>query len=267
MKGQHAGAAIAMVLMAAANAAAQPVDARAAAREIVARRGDAIITVLATLKARMSAGGRDNAMPDQAVQASATVLDGTGLAVLALSALDPGAIVSKNPQFAQSKMTMTTEVVDVRMRLADGREVPAKVALRDSDLDLMFVRPETAPTAPLAAVDTVAGALAPMDPVVLVQRFGEVTGWKTAASLGTVEVVVEKPRTFYMVAFTTTGNRVGASVFDLKGAFAGVLTLRATGESKSNALTGLQGDMLQTLGMLPAVIPAADIREVAKQVK
>ena len=267
MKFPGAAAAVLMCGLMATPAAAQSADDRAAARDIVAKRGDAIIRVLGTLKGRMSAGGRDNPMPDQAVQASGTVIDATGLTVVALSSIDPGNIISKNPNFAAQKMTMTTELVDLKLRLADGSEVPAGIVLRDSDLDLLFVKPTAAPAAPMPAIDSASGALAPMDPVVLVQRFGEVTGWKTAAALGTVEVVVDKPRTFYQVAVVTTGNGVGAAVFDLKGQFAGLVTLRATEDSKANALTGLLGDALRTLGMIPSVLPASDIREVAKQVR
>lgn len=265
----YAGATAVAVLVAslATPVAAQTAEDRAAARDIVARRGDAIVRVLGTLKARMSAGGRDNEMPDQAVQASATVIDATGLAVVALSAIDPGNIIGKNPNFAAKKVTMTTELVDLRIRLADGKEVPATIVLRDSDLDLLFVKPSTAPASPMSAIDSASGALAPMDAVVIVQRFGEATGWKTASSLGTVEVVIDKPRTFYQVAMVTTGNGISAAVFDIKGQFAGIVTLRATEDAKGNALTGLNGDGLRSMGMVPSVLPAADIREVAKQVK
>jgi len=265
MKCAVATAAVMVLGSLATPAGGQTTDERAAARDIVAKRGDAIVRVMGTLKARMSSDGRDNAMPDQAVHASATVIDPSGLTVLALSTIDPGNIIGKNPTFAAQKLTMTTELVDVQLRLADGKEVPARIVLRDSDLDLLFVKPTTAPAAPMTAVDSAAGALAAMDPVVIVQRFGSVTGWKTAASFGTVEVVVDKPRTYYMVAVVTTGNGVGATVFDMKGQFAGLVTLRATDESKGNALTGLNGDALRALGMIPSVLPASDIREIAKQ--
>jgi hypothetical protein len=244
---------------------AQTPDERAAARDLAQKRGDAIIIVMGTLKARMSQGGRDTPAPDQTVRASATVLDPTGLAVVALSAIDPGNIIGKNPNFAAAKMTFTTELVDVKMRLADGKEVPARVVLRDSDLDLLFVRPTTAPASPMAAVDAASARLAALDPVIIVQRFGEATGWKVGAAVGAVELVVDSPRTFYQVAVTTTGNITGATAFDVKGQFAGVMTLRATEDAKASALNGMQGTMLQTLGMIPVVIPAADIREVAKQ--
>jgi S1-C subfamily serine protease len=265
---KYAGlAAMVMLSSFAAPAGAQTTEERAAARDIVARRGDAIVRVMGTLKARMSAGGRDNQMPDQAVEASATVIDPTGLAVLAMSSIEPGNIIGKNPQFAAKKVTMTTELVDLKLRLADGKEVPATIVLRDSDLDLLFVKPVTAPATPMSAIDSAAGPLGAMDPVVIVQRFGEVTGWKTGSALGTVEVVIDKPRRFYQIAMVTTGNGIGAAVFDTKGLFAGIVTLRATDEAKGNALTGLSGDGLRALGMIPSVLPASDIRDVAKQVK
>lgn len=248
-------------------AGAQSPDERAAAREAVGRNGDAIVTVMATLKARMSREGRDNPAPDQAVRASATVIDASGLTVMALSAIDPGNIISKTPAVTQGNMTFTTELSDVKMRLADGREVPAQVVLRDSDLDLLFVKPTTAPAAPMAAVLSSASVMALMDPVIVVQRLGELTGWKPSAAFGAVEVVVEKPRIFYIIATQISGSATGATVFDMKGQFAGIVTLRAGGDSKTNALNGLQGSALQMLGLTQIVVPVADIREVARQVK
>ena len=256
-----------MVGLLASPAVAQSIEERAAARDLVGRNGDAIVTMMATLKARMTRQGRDNPAPDQAVRASATVIDPSGLAVVALSAIDPGNIISKSPAALQGNLTFTTELVDVKMRLADGKEVPARVVLRDSDLDLLFVKPTTAPATPMASVQSNAPSLAIMDAVVAVQRLGELTGWKPSAAFGSVEVVVEKPRTFYIIATLTSGNSTGATVFDGKGQFAGIVTLRAGEDAKTNALNGLQGNALQTLGLMPIVVPAADIREIAKQAK
>lgn len=261
---------VATILMAgllATPAIAQSIEERAAARDVLGRNSDAIVTVMGTLKARITRQGRDSSAPDQAVRASATVIDPSGLAVVALSAIDPGNIISKSPAAVQGNMTFTTELVDVKMRLADGKEVPARIVLRDSDLDLLFLKPATAPAAPMAAVQSSAPPLAIMDGVVVVQRLGELTGWKPSAAFGSVEVVVERPRTFYIIATLTSGNSTGATVFDGRGRFAGIVTLRAGEDAKSNALNGLQGNALQTLGVMPIVVPATDIREIAKQAK
>jgi S1-C subfamily serine protease len=266
MKDMRAAAITAVMVVAVAGAArAQTAEDRAAARDIVARRGGAIITVMGTLKARMSKGGRDNPAPDQAVRASATILDPSGLTVVALSAIDPGNIIAKSPNFAAAKMTIATELVDVKMRLGDGTEVPAKIVLRDSDLDLLFIKPASPPATPMPSVEGTSATMKALDSVVVVQRFGESAGWQAAATFGTIEAVVEKPRALYLVAMTTTGSGIGATIFDIHGQFAGVVTLRSTTDSSNNALTGMKGDALQTLGMMPVVVTAADIRGVAKQ--
>ena len=153
----------------------------------------------------------------------------------------------------------------MKLRLADATELPARVVLRDSDLDLLFVRPVDAPAKPLPCVDAASPLFNAVDPVVAIQRLQELAGWRTATALGNVEAVVEKPRRFYLIALMTTSNGLGASIFDMKGEFAGLVTLRPSTDSRHNALNGMQGGMLQTLGMVPVVLPAADIREIAKQ--
>ena len=72
-------------------------------------------------------------------------------------------------------------------------------------------------------------------------------GWQTTALFASVQAVVEKPRTFYLLS---TGA-FGAPVFDLRGQFVGViLRLRNAGDAAAT---------------LPVVLPANDVREVAKQ--
>lgn len=244
---------------------AQTADERAAARDVLNRRGEAIVTVIGTLKARLSQGGRDRPAPDQTVQASAAVLDGSGLTVVALSCIDPGTLMARNPAFVAAQMKVETELTDVKLRLADGIEIPARVVLRDSDLDLLFIRPATAPEKPMVAVDANSPVFNPADPVVLLQRLGELATWKASAGIATIEVVVDKPRRFYMFGTTALANGLGSATFDLKGQFAGIVTLRQSSDAGHNALNGMQGGLLQTLGMVSVITPAADIREIAKQ--
>ncbi|MFI5177681.1 MAG: trypsin-like peptidase domain-containing protein [Vicinamibacterales bacterium] len=232
---------------------AQTVDERASARDVVKTRGDAVVMVLATIKLRINIGGREQAS-DQATQANATVLDGTGLTVLSLSSLQPDDVMTRSLSQrvpSGTKVDVTSEPSDIRMHLADGREVAAKLVLRDEDLDLAFIRPTEAPASPMTSVDAVGAAPAILDPVMLVQRTSEATGWQTAASLGSVQLVIDKPRTYYQVAIPTMGgNGLGAPVFDLAGHFVGVVVLRNTGSRGTAA---------------PGVLPGVDIRDIAKQ--
>ena len=133
-----------------APAAAQSADERATARDVVKKRGDAVIMVLATIKLRINIGGREQST-DQATQANATILDSTGLTVLSLSSLQPDDMMSRSLSqrvAAGTKVDVTSEPSDIRMHLADGREIAAKLVLRDEDLDLAFIRPTTPPEKP-----------------------------------------------------------------------------------------------------------------------
>jgi hypothetical protein len=224
-------------------AAAQSPEERAAARDIVVRRSDAVVLVLATLRTRMNVGGRETTR-DQPVLANATVLDGSGLAVMALSVLEPGEIANRS----MGAGALSTEAADLRMRLAGGQEVPARVVLRDADLDLLFVRPVQALPAPLPAVDAPAGVPALLDLLITIQRSGESTGWYPLAAFSYVQMTVDRPRTYHALS---TAPALGAAVFDTRGRFVGVIV--RIGGARTNPL--------------PAVLPADDIREIAKQAK
>ena len=76
---------------------------------------------------------------------------------------------------------------------------------------------------------------------------GGLAGWQPTALFQSVQAVVEKPRTFYVL----TGGPIGAPVFDLRGQFIGIVLRFKNEADAANAP--------------PIVLPAADIREVAKQ--
>ena len=234
---------------------AQSADERAAARDVAAKRGDAVVMVLATVKLQLNVGGREQNQ-DRPVQTNATVLDGSGLAVTSLSQLQPDDMLMRTFSAQMppgTSVSVTSEPSDVKMHLADGRELPARIVLRDADLDLVFLKPSDPLAAPIPAVDGPSGKLALMDPLMVLQRTNESTGWKMAAALGQVQLVLDKPRTYYQVAISTMGgNGLGSPLFDTKGGFIGVFVMRNTGPRTPG-----------TLG----VLAADDIRDVAKQAK
>ena len=66
-----------------------------------------------------------------------------------------------------------------------------------------------------------------------------------------MQLVIDKPRTYYQVAMPTVGGTgLGSPVFDLAGQFVGVIVMRNTGSRGSAS---------------PGVLPAEDIRDIAKQ--
>ena len=232
---------------------AQSADERGSAREVVKRRGDAVVMVTATLKVRYNVGGREQTQ-DQQAQANATVLDASGLTVLSLSTLQPDDLMSRQLSARVSpdtRVDVTTEPSEIKMHLADGREIPAKLVLRDQDLDLAFIRPAQVPAAPMTCVDAPTVRPSILDLVFVIQRTSESTAWTTAAAFGTVQLIIDKPQTYYQVAMPSVGgSTLGAPIFDPSGRFVGITLLRSTGGRGSNA---------------SGVLPADEIREIAKQ--
>ena len=144
--------------LAVAVSTAQAQDGRAAAREVAAKWQSAVVNVRVVLKMRMSMGGREMQASDDPVDTVGTVIDPSGLTVLSLGALNPGGMMTRLMGSAgggngEPNVDITTEPTDVKIRLADGREVPARIVLRDEDLDLVFLRPTKPLDKPLVAVD------------------------------------------------------------------------------------------------------------------
>jgi len=222
---------------------AQTVEERATARALVEKRQAAVVMVLATVKMRAPSGGRENAR-DLPVQVNATVLEPNGLTVMSLTALEPGALTARG-----RGGEITSETTDLRIRTVDDREVPARVVLRDPDLDLAFIRPVDPPASPMTAIEGPASAPSLLDLVIVVQRTAESLGWKTFASFGYVQMVMEKPQPYFIIGpAASAAGGLGFPVFDGKGGFVGIM-VRVGNRT----------------GGVAAVVPAQDIREIAKQ--
>jgi hypothetical protein len=241
-------------------------DTRAAAREVVKKWQDAIVNVRVVVKMRMSMAGREMQSSDDTIEAVGTVIDPSGLTVVSLGSINPGAMMTKLLGAGAGTgqgVEIASEPTDVKIRMSDGREVQATIALRDEDLNLAFVRPTAAPDKPFVAINLVdAGQPGMLDEVVVLGRLGRVGGWVPAAALREIGGIVSKPRTFFVLAGETAG--VGAPAFLLNGKIVGILTLRQIANERPSAFAAMNGP--EGLGLLSVILPAADVLEIAKQV-
>ncbi|MEO6213489.1 MAG: trypsin-like peptidase domain-containing protein, partial [Vicinamibacterales bacterium] len=238
-------------------------DQRAALREVGRKWQDAVVSVRVSLKVRMSMGGREVQSMDDTLESVATVIDSSGLTVMSLSSLDPGGMMSRLMGAAggDQKMTISSEPSDVRMRLSDGRELPATIVLRDQDLDLAFIRPTAKPAAPLIAVNLAdAGRPAILDDVVVLSRLGRVGGWTPAAVLYSVGAIIEKPRTLFVLNGQAS---TGTPAFLASGKIVGLLTIRQIDPGRLS-MFGMMGGS-EGAGVIAVILPAADVLEIAKQ--
>ena len=240
-------------------------DSRAAARDLVKKLQEAVVNVRVVVKMRMSMGGREMQSSDDTIEAVGTVIDPGGLTVVSLGSINPGAMMTKlmaGGAPAGQGVDIASEPTDVKIRLSDGREIQATIALRDEDLNLAFIRPTTAPEKPFVSVNLAdAGQPAMLDQVVVFGRLGRVGGWAPSAALRDIGGIVSKPRTFFVLAGETSGT--GTPAFLLNGKVVGILTLRQIATDRPSAFAALNGS--EGLGLLPVILPAADVLEIAKQ--
>lgn len=230
-----------------------------AARSTLEKWEKAVVTVQYVVKMRMSVEGREAQTHEEQAEVTATIVDPSGLTVIPLSVTDPSEAMGLGDDTMASlgvKFDFKVEMADIKIRLADGKEIPASVALRDRDLDLVFLKPTQALDAPLPYVDLTSD-YAPdvMDTVVTLARLGKAANRTIAASVSRVQAVVDKPRKFYVMRVPHTMGELGCPVFSLDGKLAGIRMLRSIPMDRS-----FRGD-----NMLPVVIPTSDIAEVAKQ--
>ena len=237
----------------------------------MAKCQDAVVTVRLAIKQSVSMGGRDS-KSESKIETTGTMIDPSGLTVVSLSTTDPGSTMRETYARAiaarggdPSQLKFDSEVSDVKIVLADGTEIPADVVLRDKDLDLAYLRPSDKPAKPLPFVDLARDAKPQiLDEVVVVNRLNKTANRVPAVSIGRIEAIVDKPRTFYVLGEATWGYSLGAPVFSLDGKLIGIIFLRSA-RGQTDQTTGFMFNNLSQWGMMPIVLPASDIVDGAKQ--
>jgi hypothetical protein len=240
-------------------------DAAVAGRSILEKYRDAVVSVQMVIKEGMSFGGMSAHEYESTTDAIGVVIDPSGLTVLSLSQTNPSGMLSDllSGSGSADSLEMKSELSDVQIVLSDGTEIPAKIVLRDKDLDIAFARPTEKRDEPFVSIDLSDGASPQiLDEVIVLKRMGRIANRTPRVSLARVEAVVEKPRTFYVLE--EGEGSLGSPVFDLSGEPVGVLFYRKLktggGMSIASLLSSSDG-----FGMLTIVLPGADIQEVAAQ--
>ena len=244
------------------------------AKDLMTAYDKAIVHIEAVVKITATGGMPGMNMPDQEqkVKVLGTVIDRSGLTVVPF--LDPTAAMGSmkiNAGGQTIELKFKGEVREVKFRLVDGTEVPARLVLTDDDLSLAFVAPEkpldAKTRAKIAYVDLSKAApkAAVLDKIITLGRFGKTLNHTLNVMVGRIGAVVTKPRTFYVGA-----GSMGSPVFTAEGTLLGICTRRASKSSQSRTI-GLMS-MLgagpgAAAGAPPVILPAADVKEIADQAK
>lgn len=238
-------------------------------RAILEANRDNVVTVRLVVKQQFSMQGmsQDN---ESKSEISGTIIDPTGLTVVALSALDPSQMFQTMMESMgrdDEGFKISSQVTDLKLLLRDGTEIPGQVVLRDKDLDLGFIRPKDKVAAPMKFLDlSKSNVPSILDPVITVTRLGRVAGREYAVAIERVESIVSKPRTFYVPGNDPTSTGMGSPVFALDGSVIGFMVVRQIkgGDDDGSGFFGMMSGAGQgnTMGI---VVTTADVVEVAKQ--
>ena len=139
--------------------------------------------------------------------------------------------------------------------MQDGTEVPAKLLLKDSDLDLAFVLPieerknefkdVVFSRVPKQASEDELPVI--LDEVVSIGKLRKTLYRQSTLRRGWINAVIEKPRTYFVIENTAPGT----PVFNSMGNWLGVVVYKMVSGRPSEIVT----------------LPAMDILEIAEQVR
>ena len=234
-------------------------------RDIFRKNQRAVVTVQVVVKMKFSLPGMGGQANESRQDVTGTVVDPSGLTVLALSSCEPGDMIQSMMAGASeedTKFKMETELSDIKLLLDDGTEIPAEIVLRDKDLDLAFLRPKTLPSGPMTAVDLSKSAAAQvLDQLITLNRLGKAAGRAYAASVERISAVVQKPRLFYVPGSEMTSTTLGSPAFTLDGNVLGVFVMRSVNQKGG----GVGMFNFRPQGLTTIILPAEDILKAAKQ--
>ena len=225
-------------------------------RDLLASHANCVTWVSATVRLEISAGGRSLPPQEQKLEALGTIIAEDGLTVLSLSRVDPTA--SLLARMRTPGASVNVNYTEVLILMQDGTEVPAKLVLKDTDLDLAFVLPIKQKEDNEEFRDVVFSHVPrsqkeksklpqALDEVVSLGKLGRNLYRQSTLRKGWVNAVIEKPRKYFVIENTSPGT----PVFDRDGGWLGIVVYKMDRGRPTSLVT----------------LPADDIDEIAEQVR
>jgi S1-C subfamily serine protease len=189
---------------------------------------------------------------EQKLEALGTIIAEDGLTVLSLSRVDPTATLLSRIRTPGGSVNVN--YTEVLLLMQDGTEVPAKLLLKDTDLDLAFVLPikdedkkSKKRIFPYVPRSSRSKAPLPLDEVVSLGKLGRNLYRQSTLKKGWVNAVIEKPRKYFVIENTSPGT----PVFDREANWLGIVVYKMDRGRPTSVVT----------------LPADDIDEIAEQVR
>jgi hypothetical protein len=206
-------------------------DSDAAAGRLVARQySDAIVEIKGSVIMKINIGLHALPPSERKIDLSGTVIAASGLTLTSLSSIDPKA----NFEAIRKQMNPGGEPVELgdiefknmRLRLADGSEVPVKILWKDPDHDMILLGPSgaTGSSRTFTFVDLNQGAESSsmLGNYYQLSRTGEEFQHVLLVRPSTVIGIIERPRRLLIVNTDMYVDTLGCPVFDAAGKVLGI---------------------------------------------
>ncbi len=200
-------------------------ELRSTGRATAEKVRGAVVTIRIVLKLKIGFGGQAQDQ-EQKVEVAGVVIDASGLTVASAASIDPSGALRKMAGGQASRMKVESEVKETTLLLEDGTEVEMDVVLKDTDLDLAFLKPREAGrhfTAVTMRPRT--GTVPLLTPIFVVSRLGKLTSRALAVATGEIRASVRGPAPYY-VTDAETAAFVGSVAYTADGVPLGVFVNR-----------------------------------------
>jgi S1-C subfamily serine protease len=244
-------------------------DLRATGRAKAEQVRAAVITIRIVLKLKIGFGGQAQDQ-EQKVEVAGVVIDASGLTVASAATIDPSGALRKMAGGQSSRMKVESEVKETTLLLEDGTEVEADVVLKDTDLDLAFLKPRE-PGRRFVAVSLRprSGTVPLLTPIFVVSRLGKLTSRALAVATGEIRASVRGPAPYY-VTDTETSAFVGSVAYTADGVPLGLFVNRfsASPDGRSSGMfDGAFGRSGTSEVVLSVLRPVDKVLELAAQAR
>lgn len=241
-------------------------DLKQTAKAVSEKYHKSVVTVRVVIRLKQNYMGQTRDQ-EQKLELNGTVIDPSGLTVTSASALDPASSFRMMAQMT-NQFKIESEVKETTLLLEDGTEVEADIVLKDTNMDMAFIKPREAGQ-PYDAVGLkpFGKPLQLLDELLVVSRLGKVGNRAILISSGRVGAFVKGPRSFY-VGDDNLGSAVGCLAFNEEGVAVGILLTKQNqdgGDGGFGMGRRRAGDL--SLTVLRPIEDLIEIADQARQVK
>ena len=192
-----------------------------AARATAEQGGKAVVTVRLVLK--LKSGGQEH---EQKMEAPGVVIDPTGLTVASASSIDPSGAFRRMVDAQRQRVNIESEVKEPVILLEDGTELEAAVVLKDTDLDLAFIRPrDPGLKLPAVTLKPRSGTVPLLTRIYVLGRLSKLANRALSVATGEVRTYVRGPSPYY-VTDGESSSFVGSLAYTADGVPLGLFVKR-----------------------------------------